>query len=43
MFTYRNIKTNEVIESKTPIKDKNLILVSWIKNMMVKTNKIIKK
>lgn len=43
MFKYRNIKTNEIVDSKIPIKDKNYILINWIQNIKMKASKIIKK
>lgn len=43
MFKYRNKENNTIIESRVPIKDKRYVLISWIENMMMKANKIIKK
>lgn len=46
MFTYKNRKTGKIVERKTPMpkeKAQDYILVSWIRNMMIKASKIIKK
>lgn len=46
MFVYKNKKTGEIIKRKNPITGKekeNYILVSWIRNMMIKSQEIFKK
>lgn len=45
-FVYKNKKTGKVIKREKPITGKeaqDFILVSWIRNMMIKAGRVIKK
>ena len=46
MFVYQHKTTKKIVERKTPMPTKqaqDYILVSWVRNMMMKVNRIIKK
>lgn len=46
MYRYKHKKTGKIVERKTPMpatKKQDYILVSWIRNMMMKANKIMQK
>jgi hypothetical protein len=45
-FTYKHKKTGKIIKLEKPLtgaKKKDYILVSWIRNIMMKANQIMKK
>ena len=41
-FTYRNKNTGRVVTSDTPLKDKNLVLVSALKDGSMKGSKAVR-
>lgn len=46
MYIYKNLKTGKITESLTPLKPKyrkDLILMSYGKNMIINKDKVIKK
>lgn len=42
-YTYKNKKTGERVDSDVPLKNKDLVLVTQIRDGKIKSSKVIKK